>query len=251
MAFVLRRPGGGRGNKQDDHITPSSLPPWMPRTRRASYALTLAMVALDALSTDQSSRALGCAQGARYGCPKAAASSLEQIVCSKAGSFTRPLKMVPFSYRYSLCESSIVHGRWTSQSARPNTTLVRSTAPVYTPYYHTTHSTRTMKSALFALVVAPQLAFAQAPSDQEWCASLSTCSPLLSTSRWLSPAMHARGRTGPRRHGCLPCRRPRSSLPPLVRRSASDVDGDGAVSRRLLLLFMGRALRRSSRADTS
>ena len=50
----------------------------------------LAMVALDALPTDQSSRALGCAQGARYGCPKAAASSLEQIVCTKAGSFTHP-----------------------------------------------------------------------------------------------------------------------------------------------------------------
>ena len=58
--------------------------------RHAYHALTLAMVALDALSTDQSSRALGCAQGARYGCPKAAASSLEQIVCSKAGSFTHP-----------------------------------------------------------------------------------------------------------------------------------------------------------------
>ena len=56
--------------------------------RHAYHALTLAMVALDALSTDQSSRALGCAQGARYGCPKAAASSLEQIVCSKVGSFT-------------------------------------------------------------------------------------------------------------------------------------------------------------------
>ena len=58
--------------------------------RHAYHALTLAMVALDALSTDQSSRALGCAQGARYGCPKAAASSLEQIVSSKAGSFTHP-----------------------------------------------------------------------------------------------------------------------------------------------------------------
>ena len=58
--------------------------------RHAYHALTLAMVALDALSTDQSSRALGCAQGARYGCPKAAASSLEQIVCIKAGSFTHP-----------------------------------------------------------------------------------------------------------------------------------------------------------------
>ena len=58
--------------------------------RHAYHALTLAMVALDALSTDQSSRALGCAQGARYGCPKAAASSLEQIVCTKAGSFTHP-----------------------------------------------------------------------------------------------------------------------------------------------------------------
>ena len=62
--------------------------------RHAYHALTLAMVALDALSTDQSSRALGCAQGARYGCPKAAASSLEQIVSSKAGSFTHP-KDVP------------------------------------------------------------------------------------------------------------------------------------------------------------
>ena len=40
--------------------------------RHAYHALTLAMVALDALSTDQGSRALGCAQGARYGCPKAA-----------------------------------------------------------------------------------------------------------------------------------------------------------------------------------
>ena len=58
--------------------------------RHAYHALTLAMVALDALSTDQSSRALGCAQGARYGCPKAAASSLEQIVSFKAGSFTHP-----------------------------------------------------------------------------------------------------------------------------------------------------------------
>ena len=58
--------------------------------RHAYHALTLAMVALDALSTDQSSRALGCAQGARYGCPKAAASSLEQIVWTKAGSFTHP-----------------------------------------------------------------------------------------------------------------------------------------------------------------
>ena len=48
--------------------------------RHAYHALTLAMVALDALSTGQSSRALGCAQGARYGCPKATASSLEQIV---------------------------------------------------------------------------------------------------------------------------------------------------------------------------
>ena len=58
--------------------------------RHAYHALTLAMVALDALATDQSSRALGCAQGARYGCPKAAASSLEQIVSFKAGSFTHP-----------------------------------------------------------------------------------------------------------------------------------------------------------------
>ena len=48
--------------------------------RHAYHALTLAMAALDALATDQSSRALGCAQGARYGCPKAAASSLQQIV---------------------------------------------------------------------------------------------------------------------------------------------------------------------------
>ena len=62
--------------------------------RHAYHALTLAMVALDALATDQSSRALGCAQGARYGCPKAAASSLEQIVCTKAGSFTHPKDMV-------------------------------------------------------------------------------------------------------------------------------------------------------------
>ena len=61
--------------------------------RHAYHALTLAMVALDALSTDQSSRALGCAQGARYGCPKAAASSLEQIVSTKAGSFTHPKDM--------------------------------------------------------------------------------------------------------------------------------------------------------------
>ena len=58
--------------------------------RHAYHALTLAMVALDALATDQSSRALGCAQGARYGCPKAAASSLEQIVCTKAPFFTHP-----------------------------------------------------------------------------------------------------------------------------------------------------------------
>ena len=62
--------------------------------RQTYHALTLAMVALDALSTDQSSRALGCAQGARYGCPKAAASSLEQIVSTKAGSFTHP-KEIP------------------------------------------------------------------------------------------------------------------------------------------------------------
>ena len=61
--------------------------------RHAYHALTLAMVALDALSTDQSSRALGCAQGARYGCPKAAASSLEQIVSTKAGSFTHDKDM--------------------------------------------------------------------------------------------------------------------------------------------------------------
>ena len=66
--------------------------------RHAYHALTLAMVALDALSTDQSSRALGCAQGARYGCPKAAASSLEQIVCSKAGSFTHPKIYYLFIY---------------------------------------------------------------------------------------------------------------------------------------------------------
>ena len=65
--------------------------------RHAYHALTLAMVALDALSTDQSSRALGCAQGARYGWPKAAASSLEQIVWTKAGSFTHPKDMfTPF-----------------------------------------------------------------------------------------------------------------------------------------------------------
>ena len=63
--------------------------------RHAYHALTLAMVALDALSTDQSSRALGCAQGARYGCPKAAASSLEQIVSTKAGSFTHPKDIFP------------------------------------------------------------------------------------------------------------------------------------------------------------
>ena len=58
--------------------------------RHAYHALTLAMVALDALSTGQSSRALGCAQEGRYGCPKAAASSLEQIVSSKAPFFTHP-----------------------------------------------------------------------------------------------------------------------------------------------------------------
>ena len=34
-----------------------------------------------------------------------------------------------------------------------------------------------MKSVLFAVLVAPQLAFAQAPSDQEWCALHSTSSP--------------------------------------------------------------------------
>ena len=33
---IFRRPGGGRGNKQDDHITPCSLPPRTPRTGRAS-----------------------------------------------------------------------------------------------------------------------------------------------------------------------------------------------------------------------
>ena len=62
--------------------------------RHAYHALTLAMVALDALATDQSSRALGCAQGARYGCPKAAASSLEQIVCTKAPFFTHPKDII-------------------------------------------------------------------------------------------------------------------------------------------------------------
>ena len=62
--------------------------------RHAYHALTLAMVALDALSTDQSSRALGCAQGARCGCPKAAASSLEQIVCTKAPFFTHPKDII-------------------------------------------------------------------------------------------------------------------------------------------------------------
>ena len=61
--------------------------------RHAYHALTLAMVALDALATGQSSRALGCAQGACYGCPKVAASSLEQIVSTKAGSFTHPKEM--------------------------------------------------------------------------------------------------------------------------------------------------------------
>ena len=58
------------------------------------------MVALDALSTDQSSRALGCAQGAHYGCPKAAASSLEQIVSTKAGSFTHDKEMQPQRFRF-------------------------------------------------------------------------------------------------------------------------------------------------------
>ena len=58
------------------------------------------MVALDALSTDQSSRALGCAQGARYGCPKAAASSLEQIVCTKAPFFTHPKDFCSFFRRF-------------------------------------------------------------------------------------------------------------------------------------------------------
>ena len=62
--------------------------------RHAYHALTLAMVALDALSTDQSSRALGCAQGARYGCPKAAASSLQQIVWTKAPFFTHPKELL-------------------------------------------------------------------------------------------------------------------------------------------------------------
>ena len=62
--------------------------------RHAYHALTLAMVALDALATDQSSRALGCAQGARYGCPKAAASSLQQIVWTKAPFFTHPKDMM-------------------------------------------------------------------------------------------------------------------------------------------------------------
>ena len=62
--------------------------------RHAYHALTLAMVALDALATDQSSRALGCAQGARYGCPKAAASSLQQIVSTKAPFFTHPKDML-------------------------------------------------------------------------------------------------------------------------------------------------------------
>ena len=68
--------------------------------RHAYHALTLAMVALDALSTDQSSRALGCAQGARYGCPKAAASSLEQIVSTKAGSFTHPKDFISLLWRF-------------------------------------------------------------------------------------------------------------------------------------------------------
>ena len=67
--------------------------------RHAYHALTLAMVALDALATDQSSRALGCAQGARYGCPKAAASSLEQIVSIKAPFFTRPKDLSPGYFR--------------------------------------------------------------------------------------------------------------------------------------------------------
>ena len=78
--------------------------------RHAYHALTLAMVALDALSTDQSSRALGCAQGAHYGCPKAAASSLEQIVSTKAGSFTHPKDLFtgPFNFSnrdhaYAMC----------------------------------------------------------------------------------------------------------------------------------------------------
>ena len=62
--------------------------------RHAYHALTLAMVALDALATDQSSRALGCAQGARYGCPKAAASSLQQIVWTKAPFFTHPKEVL-------------------------------------------------------------------------------------------------------------------------------------------------------------
>ena len=57
------------------------------------------MVALDALSTDQSSRALGCAQGARYGCPNATASSLEQIVCSKVGSFTHDKDKYKYEYK--------------------------------------------------------------------------------------------------------------------------------------------------------
>ena len=76
--------------------------------RHAYHALTLAMVALDALSTDQSSRALGCAQGARYGCPKAAASSLEQIVSFKAGSFTHPKEY--YSYAANMSERSLRPG---------------------------------------------------------------------------------------------------------------------------------------------
>ena len=75
--------------------------------RHAYHALTLAMVALDALATDQSSRALGCAQGARYGCPKAAASSLQQIVSTKAPFFTHPkdilTELCDFMQRKSLC----------------------------------------------------------------------------------------------------------------------------------------------------
>ena len=73
--------------------------------RHAYHALTLAMVALDALSTDQSSRALGCAQGARYGCPKAAASSLEQIVCTKAPFFTHPKDISSAKTRTVFCRT--------------------------------------------------------------------------------------------------------------------------------------------------
>ena len=96
--------------------------------RHAYHALTLAMVALDALSTDQSSRALGCAQGARYGCPKAAASSLEQIVSSKAGSFTHPKDITPYQYPLSRLRVCVAASRVSQRLSAGSSSIVDPSA---------------------------------------------------------------------------------------------------------------------------